>query len=1016
MRLTTKQLCIEAMAVIALVAMVLLSSAITGYTTGRTAEFSDSLNLTFNESVQHAWTPQNVGELRSIGISGRATLQSDGYVRVSITDGNTTRTIYQTEYKPELNVQPLTLPEPSIDITGALSSVGLAVDEFGEMLDEMPVDVTPVNETPVVETPAEIPASNETSAGESDNATNATVESPPAPIEPAVNETNETAYVEPVNETPVIETPQEENTTAQTETPAENITTASETSPELQSEQSETFARTCVETCKLKDFANAENNYTLIIEVSNATLQIDEISYEIKQIPKPEKLGIAIEQGEQLSDDTGEKVGKKVADDPAFETYFTFVGVVGDVFTLNFYHDAEIAQPVWIENMYENYTLNYTLSSDRAEQFEDVSLNVTLQDGKIPRFRLHVGRDSDVFEFGITVITVQSYPAVGDNWTVAFNTTGTADLIITGYNGTAFGTDLEFLELACDNTTLNATFNGTSVIYPDYACDEIGTETSRVITAGRHTLEFSFGDSVDYAHNIAGANLSCIVRTSCESNETDVLHMSDTTDAHAELPDGTDYSYKVCCKDTSGYNAISTDSSGYDFLHLHSATDSHSEQRSLSNYANAAYIKANASNMTCSYDNVSGSCSSGKACLLTMSDSTDAHVADCTSDPYEITVCCSLESVGEPANYTTFNGSTTDFNGVPDINNVSQPVLENTDYGKIAWSGSVNASGADFDSAITISTNLVRVNSSILNESFNSSATITLYGVSFTNPKPTWDPEDDGTFVNCPADVCTEISYEGGNFAFSVTGFTGYSSSETNPPSKVTLYAPESGSSTVDLTPTFEWNNATSDDGPLTYDLQVDDDSNFGSPAIGETNIEEGSPRTSYTPVDELAVDATYFWHVRAYDGSQYGDWSDTWNFTVESSIELTLPTDTVNFGTVDVSSTYNTTTDSPSPFVLRNDGNVAVNVTIYATNYWQRVANPSSNYQFKCGDTPELSCPFGSQTSWTNMPDSAATLAVNMPHYNSTDELQCEIKITVPSDEPAGAHDSTVYIIASQA
>lgn len=1034
MRLSTKQLCIEAITIVVVLYLVMLMGSMTGYVAAN-AHFSDTLDLSFSSSGNYTWTPLNPGELKSIAVSGRATLQLGGYVRVSITDGTTRKLVYQTEYKPELNPQPLLLPEPSVDITGALSSVGLSVDELEEVLNELPVDLTQdkapaeiVPTEPIIETPVEVPVentavespvvempANETEIPVASEIPNETIESN---ITSEINETTETIEI---NET--IEVP----AAGLNETIETNITNEiGEAPPEPQAEpfveetrqpeQSETFVRECAETCTLKDFANAENKYTLIVEVSNATVSIDDVSYEIQKAPKPEMEGISLKQGEEISDAAGEKVGKKVADDPSFETYFTFVGFVDDALVLNFYHNSSETQPVWIESVGE---INYALSTGRAEQFENVSLNVTLQGGKIPKFRLHVGRDSDVFEFGITVITVQSYPAVGENWTVAFNTTGMADLVITGYNGTTFGADLEFLELACGNTTLDPTYNGTSVIYSDYACDEVGTETSRVITEGTHTLEFSFGDSIDYAHNIAGVNLSCTVRTACEPNETDVLHMSDTTDAHAELANGTDYSYKVCCRDTTGKNSISTESSGYDFLYLHNVTDSHSERRSLGHYANAAYIKANASNITCSYSSVSGACIAG-TCLLTMSDSTDAHIADCITDPYDTTLCCSLESVGEPANYTTFDGSTTDFNSAPDINNVSQPVLEKQSFGKIAWSGSVNASGADLDSAVTMSTNLVSVNSTALHASFNSSATITLYGVSFTNPKPLWDPLDNGTFVDCPSEVCTEISYAGYNFTFSVTRFTGYSSGETpnTAPSQVTLFSPSSGSTTTDLTPAFEWENATdAESGVLTYTLQVDDDSDFGSPEISQAGIAENAPRTSYVSAAELNVDTAYFWRVRAYDGELYGDWSDTWNLTIESSASVSLPVGAIEFGIVNRSATYNTDSDSPQPFLVQNDGNVAVNVTIYGTDFWQRVSNPTSNYQFKCRNDTSI-CPAGSTTDWADMPNitAPATLVTDLPRTLGANQVKSDIKITAPSDEPAGVKSSTIYIIASQA
>jgi len=107
-----------------------------------------------------------------------------------------------------------------------------------------------------------------------------------------------------------------------------------------------------------------------------------------------------------------------------------------------------------------------------------------------------------VVEIGI--INVQSYPTVGGNWTVEFTTLGTADLAIRGINGTSFSEDLEFLELKCGNITLNESYDGVEVFYSNYSCDDhSGFETSKVLTEGKHTLEFKFGNETAYAYNAA---------------------------------------------------------------------------------------------------------------------------------------------------------------------------------------------------------------------------------------------------------------------------------------------------------------------------------------------------------------------------------------------------------------------------------------------------------------------------------------------------------------------------------
>ncbi len=112
------------------------------------------------------------------------------------------------------------------------------------------------------------------------------------------------------------------------------------------------------------------------------------------------------------------------------------------------------------------------------------------------------------FQVDLTILNIQSFPKVGGNWTVMFNTTGTANLTITPVNGTTYGNsepdDLQFLELKCGSTILAATFNGSSVFYQDYSCNYAGNHTAKVFTRGGHNLKFEFGNDTEYAFNLAG--------------------------------------------------------------------------------------------------------------------------------------------------------------------------------------------------------------------------------------------------------------------------------------------------------------------------------------------------------------------------------------------------------------------------------------------------------------------------------------------------------------------------------
>jgi len=93
-----------------------------------------------------------------------------------------------------------------------------------------------------------------------------------------------------------------------------------------------------------------------------------------------------------------------------------------------------------------------------------------------------------------------------------------------------------------------------------------------------------------------------------------------------------------------------------------------------------------------------------------------------------------------------------------------------------------------------------------------------------------------------------------------------------------TLISPADGTITNDNTPTFEW-TSVSDPSGVTYQIQIDDNSDFSSPVYSFFDIFT----VIHTLPDENALAlGTYYWHVRAVDGvGNVGDWSEEWNFTV---------------------------------------------------------------------------------------------------------------------------------------
>ena len=327
-----------------------------------------------------------------------------------------------------------------------------------------------------------------------------------------------------------------------------------------------------------------------------------------------------------IRDNNNKFYGKKITNEPDFDTHFASIEQNETQLTIVFYHDSNESQDIWIEG-----DIEYTLSANNSAAHENMTLIVQLIKGIIPKFKLHIGKTSEIFEFGknipavhinggnytlldrddelidveltkegitavikgtdnteinakagktndtriktdvfaaknismeeavislpftgkvnavlkcsdfntetfycegswektsipftktedkiifsvnhfsgyaggyIEIINVQSYPTLNGNWTVAFNVTGTENLTIQGTSGTHFTVDLQFLELKCGNNTINASYDGDKVFVSNFSCNETAYETSKVITEGRHYLNFTFGNSSAIARNL----------------------------------------------------------------------------------------------------------------------------------------------------------------------------------------------------------------------------------------------------------------------------------------------------------------------------------------------------------------------------------------------------------------------------------------------------------------------------------------------------------------------------------
>lgn len=69
------------------------------------------------------------------------------------------------------------------------------------------------------------------------------------------------------------------------------------------------------------------------------------------------------------------------------------------------------------------------------------------------------------------------------------------------WSGNSDSADLQFLDLKCGNSSVNYSWINNSVFVLGYNCSSLGYLTSKELRAGKHTLEFRFGNSTAYAFN-----------------------------------------------------------------------------------------------------------------------------------------------------------------------------------------------------------------------------------------------------------------------------------------------------------------------------------------------------------------------------------------------------------------------------------------------------------------------------------------------------------------------------------
>jgi hypothetical protein len=229
-----------------------------------------------------------------------------------------------------------------------------------------------------------------------------------------------------------------------------------------------------------------------------------------------------------------------------------------------------------------------------------------------------------------------------------------------------------------------------------------------------------------------------------------------------------------------------------------------------------------------------------------------------------------------------------------------------------------------------------------------------------------------------------------------------------------TLVSPEHNSQITNRSPLFNWTSSTGS-ANIKYELLIQrvscqDLTSCETDLINISNIED----TDYVISDILDVDAVYNWTVRANSSAGYSDYAPIFNFTVDSLVSLKLTTDSVDFGNLNIKDNDNTTDDSPAPLVVENDGNVFLNISIYANeSLWTQQPLNTTFFRFKADNGSETISfnSTSSQTDWFNMTSYSKGVINYLNFTDSTDSAEIDLYIQVPDDEPSGTKTCTLVI-----
>jgi len=271
-----------------------------------------------------------------------------------------------------------------------------------------------------------------------------------------------------------------------------------------------------------------------------------------------------------------------------------------------------------------------------------------------------------------------------------------------------------------------------------------------------------------------------------------------------------------------------------------------------------------------------------------------------------------------------------------------------------------------------------------------------LYSVNLTDSAVSGTPVN-GTEWSCPNEDCRPAEENPG---YVVLG-------------DFDLYSPTNASSDTVRTPTLQWNSSAGGSEELvTYELLVATDEAFTEIVVNVSGIAEtNSSQTEYNLTDDLPVDDVYYWKVRGDDLTSSSSWTSFWQFELLSFVSITLPTNTVEFGSMLLLQNKNTSLSGGyQPITISNDGNIPLNITINGTSFFE---NSGGVYNFSMEEN-ETGAFSSALLEWTEMNSTAQNALTDLYHENGSNTanvVNLNLLVVVPSEEPSGDKNSTIEV-----